>query len=224
MLDMSTIKKHGPTGIWYRPETDDGSVLGERKDYTKLIEVMTKDDVVLDAGGHIGITTCLFAPLVREVVTVEPDVDNLTLMKHNLAEKQITNVLIYPGVLAAEDGEYQLWLNQKKGQCAHSLSPRRGRVAVPVTGFSFTNMLNQHRPTLIKMDIEGGEYPLMNTLMNLPDYVKGIAIEMHFNSKGWQSDLAPALHAGILSSGFRCVAEPEMLTNWRGTTPVYLRP
>lgn len=223
MLNVETLKTHKATGILYRPETDDSAVISERKDYGILVAAMTKDDVVLDAGGHIGITACLFSPKVKQVITVEPDIDNLKLLKMNVQKQNCQNVYIVEGVVTPEDGEYQLWLNQKKGQCAHSLAYRRGREAVTVQGFSFDRLLDAYKPSFLKFDIEGGEYNLIDRLTNLPRYVHGIALELHFNQKDWRYELAPRLHEGLLMSGFTAVAEPEWDTNWRGTTPTYMR-
>jgi hypothetical protein len=141
----------------------------------------------------------------------------------NLSEQHIDNVFVIEGVLAKRTGMRLLWLNQKKGQCAHSLTYRRGRTSIEVRAFNFDDILEEFKPTFIKMDIEGGEYELMDTLTALPDYVHGLALEIHFNQKNWRYEFAPALHQGIINSGFHAVIEPEMETNWRGTTPVYLR-
>ena len=217
------LRIHKVTDLLWRPETDDSSVLGERKDYQAMFDAATQDDILLDLGGHIGIVACMFAPKVKSIITVEPDEDNLNLLGYNLERQEITNVLVVPGAVTLEGGTRDLWLNGGKGKCAHSLSFRRGRTSTPVETHRLTDLINAYEPTLLKCDIEGGEFELMPVLANLPTYIRMVAIELHYSQKNWREELAPQVHANFLAQGFTAIVEPDFETAWRGTTPVYTR-
>ncbi len=221
--DGRVVREHKATGLYWRPETDDSSVLGERKDYTTMLDAATEQDVLLDLGGHIGIVACMFSPVVRGVVTVEPDSDNLEMLHLNLNKLHAQNVLVVPGAVTLHGGDRELWLNQGKGKCAHSLTYRRGRVSTVIETYAFRYLLDTYAPTLLKVDIEGGEYELMPLLAHLPERIRMVAIELHFSQKDWREEFAPQIHRNFLWDGFHTVVEPDFETAWRGTTPVYAR-
>ena len=47
---------------------------------------------------------------------------------------------------------------------------------------NFREVVKEHRPTAIKMDIEGGEYELLDGFI-FPDFVKKLSIEFHLCPK-----------------------------------------
>jgi len=52
-----------------------------------------------------------------------------------------------------------------------------------VAAHKISDLLNEHRPTVLKCDIEGGEFDLFKDL-EIPDYVKLVALEVH-ESAAW---------------------------------------
>lgn len=187
-MELVLDKKYG---LYVRPDTCDSMVCGEiDRSYRELS--INKDDVVFDIGGNIGAFSAWAAPKARAVIAFEPDVDNFQVFQANNAKH--TNVIPYRGALVGHEAqEVEFYTNDSgRNKGLHSLEVQRGRTSYKVPAFNFNAMLEQYRPTVIKCDIEGGEYDL---LLNkpLPDYVREIAIEIHLQKKIWRGDQGPKL-------------------------------
>jgi FkbM family methyltransferase len=218
-----TIEVDEKTGLFYRTHADDSMIIGERRLYKKLLEVARPTDRFLDLGAHIGVVATMFGPHVAQVIALEPDEDNLTLLRKNVEKFNLQGkVSIIPEAVADETGTRSFYLNTKRGMCSHTLVKKRGRVEVQVPVVAFHELLDTYNPDLIKMDIEGGEYELIGDLRYLPLSVRGISIELHMNRKEWREDLAPKIHR-ILSEQFTVVLPPKFGPGGWGTTPLYLR-
>jgi len=219
---MSDLLFHEKSGLYYRQETDDISIIGEQRLYRKLFEEAGADDVVLDIGAHIGIVTCMLAPMVKQVVSVEPDTDNIRVLEKNVTENHFENVKIYKGAASIEGGQRTFYLNKGKGKCMHSLVPFRGRVPVTVDSWSVKELCDTWKPTLVKVDIEGGEYELAPVITELPDYVRAVILEIHLNRPIWRNKLAPELHE-VMASKYDVVVAPKFGPGGWGTTAMYRR-
>jgi hypothetical protein len=71
------------------------------------------------------------------------------------------------------------------------------------------NLLHQYRPTVVKIDIEAGEYALLETLCALPSHVRVLAIEWHnfdpHRTDGGFLALYRSGHAALIASGFEVI-------------------
>ena len=86
---------------------------------------------------------------------------------------------------------------------------------------SFRSVLGEVRPTVLKVDIEGGEW-LLNW-DDLPPQLRAIHLEMHMiPKKAGGRQLAPIIHAKLLNQGFTATKEPNFKVMW-GTHPIYHR-
>jgi FkbM family methyltransferase len=170
------ITQEPDTGLYYRPDVDNIlTIIKEQKDYKKLPSMA--DEVVLDIGAHIGVFA-YFANLkkAKQVICVEPDDGNL----HMLHKNYFTNMTIIGAACVHQaSGPVKLYQSKKKSSM-HSLIPKQHRTVAEVPTVNFKQLLQSYSPTVIKIDIEGGEFDLTEDLCNLPDYVKAIAIEMHY--------------------------------------------
>ena len=68
---------------------------------------------------------------------------------------------------------------------------KQRRKEIKVKCKKFDDVLENLKPSTIKMDCEGAEYDLLQK--PLPDYVKKITMEIHFSKKHWRNDLANKL-------------------------------
>lgn len=212
---------HAPTGLVHRPGTSDEYVIGERRQYLRLSPA--PGDLLLDVGGNIGAVAWAFASEGCPVVTVEPEPDNFRLLRTNTQPCGTLVTALRAAVVEDDAPHVTLYLNQGTNCGAHSLMVQRGRVPLQVPAVPLRRLLDTYRPTLLKIDIEGGEYQLAPTLAALPAQVRGIAMELHLTRKAWRGHEAPRLVAALEAQGFTAMKLPHIgAKNWH-TVGVWLR-
>lgn len=171
------IRFHRPTGAWYRKS--DKLIIDEVPGVYGNVPI-AKDDVVLDLGAHIGLTSRLFLSKgASKSIAVEADPANLALLRRNLARLP---ALILPAAVGAKPGRMPFYTRADRGFVGSILedAPRK-RLVVPVVPFS--GLLAEYRPTIVKSDIEFSEYELPE-LRALPDHVRTVAMEVHIRFIG----------------------------------------
>lgn len=198
------------------PGEGDAYIAREAKQYLALQP--RRGDVLLDLGASIGSVAVLFAPLVTKVICLEPEPANFEILEANTGK--IPNVERWQcaAVHAAVPNETRvLYVAGGKNQGLHSLIPSRGRDEVKVGVVPFEGLVHWCKPSLLKVDIEGGEYDLHEDLAALPLYVRGIALELHLtkNKENWRYGKAPALIAALEAQGFEAARKPKITAqNW----------
>ena len=166
--------KHLPLGLQMRAYKRDavGRGLYRRKIHepwlTKLLlERFTNSAQrnFIDVGANIGYFTCLmskFAGTAGKVLAVEPEPNNLKLLRQNIAANGLKNVDIFPCAVGASEGSAMLGLYKASNRGRHSIldTTAKSQVKVPV------NTLDQiagsagtsdQSWSLLKIDVEGYE-------------------------------------------------------------------
>jgi FkbM family methyltransferase len=209
-------------GLFVRPETMDVDVIGEREAYLALEP--RADDVLLDLGANIGAVSAAFLDAgVERVVAVEPEADNLTLLTANLS-RYAPRVTLVRGIVAQTDGHRDLWLSTTPNRGMHSVLFARSSSTQQVPAYGLAGLLRQHAPTLVKIDIEGAEYELIEPLSALGAGIRGIAMELHFERRPALVSTARELVAAIEAQGFEAVVEPTLDHGLIGTIGIWTRP
>lgn len=144
-----------------------------------------KDKVVLDLGANIG----AFADFAikhgaKQVFCYEPEDDNFRLLEENT--KGLNVECFKAAVIGGHEKEMDFNVNTLKNKGAHSLYISRGRVTVKVKCVNFYEICEQHKPEILKIDIEGGEYHIFKSNVKLQESIEQIAIELHFGTKEWR--------------------------------------
>lgn len=167
------------SGLMVRDKADIG-VIKQQKDYKELIALGCKQDIILDLGGYIGTFAWFAAKHLspRQVISVEPDPSNIAVYKQNFP----LNTLYEAAVTRTGGEKLPLYLGKTYRSC-NSLESFRGREHIDVPTVGFEELLEKHLPTLIKCDIEGGEFKLPWT--DLPPSVHTIAMEIHQAREEW---------------------------------------
>jgi FkbM family methyltransferase len=201
---------HPPSGLWARPDTRDEMILDEvLVERTYGIAPIEPTDVVLDIGGNIGAAVEFFLDKgAKHVVSYEPDPDNFSLLGRNVS-RSIAQGLVTAHRVAVthRDGHVTLFTNNGPNKACHSVVEKRGYSSIEVPTVSFESVLNTYHPSVVKCDIEGGEYGLPWELLDKHDYVRVVIIELHTQKPEWRTEHAPALMALMKVLGF------EQLTN-----------
>jgi FkbM family methyltransferase len=144
----------------------------EKAEIELLCAMVGPGDVVLDVGANIGIHTVFLSDAVGpsgQVIAVEPDPDNLRLLRQNVSINSCINVRILDcafGDCWADRELYQSHTNRgnlsligdlaNTGQ-SRTVPVRRGDEALAGLGVA---------PRLAKIDVEGYEYPVLKGLGN----------------------------------------------------------
>ena len=131
--------------------------------------IKSAQDPILDVGAHVGFFTLYCRALNARVpvVALEPEDHNLASLRAHLKANQTTKVTVVVGGLTAQTGKRNLQLSADSHN--HRILPL-GKIAaaneavqlVPV--FSLADLCQSRKIkhlSLLKMDIEGGEYELL---------------------------------------------------------------
>ncbi|MFJ8232909.1 FkbM family methyltransferase [Streptomyces sp. NPDC094448] len=195
-------------GLHMRPRSYDQRIWVESRQY--LAMAPRPSDVLLDVGANIGTVTHRFLTAgISRVIAFEPEAQNHRLLLLNTGRFGDRAVL-RPEAIAATAGPRRLWTHNGRNHGLHSLvaHPRRRCMVVPAVPLA--EVLDEYRPTLLKIDIEGGEYELLPDLRQLPSQVRAVAIELHLWQDGWRREHGPDLVAAIRAQGFRDVRPPHI--------------
>ncbi len=147
-------------GVW-EPET------------LRLFDLFIKEDsIFVDIGAWVGATVLYGAVTASEVHTFECDPVSLDVLKSNLALNPALNkrIRLYEAAFGTHEGTVPLF-NNRPGNSGTSLLDYFGYTkeikqkhftdARMVDGLHFLSQLDLNRVSLIKIDIEGGEYDLI---------------------------------------------------------------
>jgi FkbM family methyltransferase len=150
-----------------RPETSDPFVVHEvitGNAYRKLN--IRPDDVVLDVGMNIGMFTVQTLAKGASVFSFEPDPENFKLATKNVEINGFKTgyELNNKAVVGTQDEVRTFSINGKKNKGAHSLVEKRGRSSIAVRCENINSAIERVNPTVIKMDIEGGEYECLHAI------------------------------------------------------------
>lgn len=188
----------------YVDRLNDLDVLGEvfvEKQYDEL-ELPEPPAMILDLGAHIG--AALLALHVRfpqaRLAAAEADPVTFRRLQRNLAS--------LPGVRAVQaavgdgDGTVDFLPSRDAWQSGvremvETISDRSAGKVVPVRAIRFDTLLDElgvDRADLVKVDIEGGEWPLVNSLVS--ERVGTLIMEWHADMHGHEPGEIPALLPG----------------------------
>lgn len=216
-----TLRRDPDTGLWCRPGTTDRTVVrSEIRAYDPLL--IDERDVVLDVGANIG-GFARWAVVDRgagRLVCYEPERENFSLLEKNVTTFDTDRrrceihraALVGPGV---ELSDVRLYINRRSSsRSIHSVEKIRGREPVSVPAERFRDVVTRVRSTVVKIDIEGGEYGVLSGYA-WPWHVREVAIEYHIIRSAWQED-AYALDDRFIDQGFQRVVSPslERRTRW----------
>lgn len=207
---LLTVNEVGPDGydLYYRDHKWDRYIARENS-YHKL--VMKSSDVVLDLGAHIGIFTRKAVVAGAEVIAYEPEPDNYRLLKLNTYQSAIiaaydVATLVQAAVVSddIDDNEINLWIDAGDATrtALHSLYRTRGaRVPLAVPTFKWSEVLAAHKPTVLKVDVEGAERTYDWTVLSQHPELRAVALEIENNTKKFP-DSVERIEAALEEAGF----------------------
>lgn len=229
------IRRDAETGLYYRPP--DKVIVDEVRGVYRDLPIRSSD-VVLDLGAHIGATSLLaLRKGARRVVAVEADPGNISLLRRNIG----TRATVLWGAVTDEGGLASFYVRTDGRSYLGSVLADPDRRPMDVPAIPLDGLLAKYRPTVVKCDIEFGEYGLP-ALRSLPRHVRVLALEVHIRYAGIFTGrpqslediarrriAAAELIAAVEDQGFREVrrkdkqaraSEPEALPDATGFPPL----
>lgn len=146
----------------------------ERKTFQFLERCLRADSVYLDVGAWIGPTVLFAATCCKTVYCIEPDPVAYQRLLMNLQLNRIDNVLPFHGALAVANGPVRIanaedFGNSETRVTAEATSGNEDNHAT-VLAITLNDLLNWwgiDRIDVLKMDIEGAEFALIPSLIDL---------------------------------------------------------
>lgn len=150
-------------------------------------EKIKPGDVVLDIGAHIGYYTLMAAKRVGKqgrVYAFEPSYDNFALLTKNIKINGYKNVALVNKAVAESTKKAKLFLSRVSSGM-HSLididSDNKNTIPVNAVGIDDFFGKNPPRVSVIKMDIEGGEYGAVEGMTHLLKKSKHLTLFAEFS-------------------------------------------
>lgn len=154
------------------------------------------EDVWLDIGANIGAFAIRAAPLVQQVVAVEPDPEAYLQLVRNIelnglldTDKRLGKVYPLKGAVIGGPSKWVTLSRSNSYTSTHRLGRIRGRKTVEVAGLNINELFRDYPINKIKMDCEGSEVEILEgmSIENL-ERLDEIIFEYHFamlKDKNW---------------------------------------
>lgn len=172
------------------------------------------DDVVLDIGANIGLTSILFSSLSKKVYAFEPSTSTFKILRENLARAKVNNVL----ALNIGCGERRESLsitfsknNRSGGFISDKIQPKEGHLTELIQIDSLDNYFGESSEVVcfIKIDVEGYEADVINgARILLEKYKPVVVLELnHFCLNALRRTSVPDFFDFLRSQGLRTRTE-----------------
>jgi FkbM family methyltransferase len=169
---------------WYNDAPDNGQQssmpwLWPEMEFVKN-NVCKKGDVVIECGGHHGLTAVVMSKWIGEeeghLYTFEPNPDNLATISKNLEINASKNITIVPNAVGSEDGTI---LISHSGSNSYILKGKE-HVGIKVDIVKVDDFIDK-LPTVIKIDVEGFELEVLKGATEVLKTLPRLAIELHLD-------------------------------------------
>jgi FkbM family methyltransferase len=158
----------------------------EQRELDWLLARITSDDVVWDIGAHAGFITMACATRCKWVVACEPLPSNAANLSRHLEMNRLANVsLVRAAIGRQSQGSVSF------GGSDSSYENRIGDrgITVPLTSIDALVAAGQRPPSVIKMDIEGGEVDaLLGAENTLSVHRPRLMVAVHSTSLATQTE------------------------------------
>ncbi|MFC1598774.1 FkbM family methyltransferase [Patescibacteria group bacterium] len=156
--------------------------IGEYKDVEQVIK--SAKESIIDAGAQAGffILYCRSFNLQIPIYAIEPDEANIEALEDHLLLNKIEGVEIIPGALAEKSGlrDFYISTDTHNHSLYKTLTPQITKTN-KIKTFSLDDFLKEQgieRVSLLKLDIEGAEYEVLNNF-NSWNKIDNIVLEYH---------------------------------------------
>lgn len=139
-----------------------------------------KGETWLDLGGNIGAFAVWASKIYQcEVIVVEPCLENVELIRENLKHNGVHAKVLRGYATDSSNGNTEVFFNAKTP--GRSGSQSKGQKE-QVQNLSVNELLREYRPHGLKMDIEGGEFSVLDNGLHADclNSLSKVAMEYHY--------------------------------------------
>ena len=159
---------------WYGSTIDNSKEMGFVK--RKLVK---PGMVVIECGAHHGAQSILlsrWAGPQGKVVAAEPMQENVSILKTNIELNNLTNVILVEKAVGSPRDE-----TVSMGQSSNSSVRKSSKDTIPVESITIDKLAETLKitPTLLKIDVEGYEYEILEGSRSVLATTPAIFIEVH---------------------------------------------
>lgn len=173
---------------------------------------------IVDCGSHIGLSVLYFKTLYpdSEILAFEPDRESFSILEKNIRVNNLKNVEVFNMALNDSKGLIPFYCESSPewDSCGNSTVREWG----DRTGFRTDNvdgvLLSDYISTpvdFLKMDIEGAEWKVLNTITNKLHLIKEIVLEYHICNKESKNILNDVLK--VLQDNYKTVTHSSFNLN-----------
>lgn len=149
-----------------------------------LDEVLNREDVWLDIGGHLGFFALRMLkqfPKIKKVVSYEALPHNVTFALENIKINGYDDKCdtIQKAIVADDSDVVDFYISADSGK--HSILEVRGRDVIKVPAININDAIKESGCTALKMDVEGAEWELLPAVTDWSN-IRLAVIEWHFNA------------------------------------------
>lgn len=186
------------------------------EDFNACVQRLGASDVVLDLGANLGTFTAILAKTGAEVHAYEPDPHCFDQLQARFAG--VPNIFLHNKAVAAEAGTFLLRRTrgfadspdmESQGSSIAVNDPEiydeNNSIAVDTLAFNDVVKAFDRKVALIKMDIEGAEFAILDRIMSAPDALPIDAMFVETHERSFPDRVAQVWHLRIM--------------NWRGALP-----
>ena len=179
----------------------------EFEDMAFVLHCLKKDDLFADIGANIGAYTILAAKNAgAKVVAIEPIPSTFTHLSNNVFLNKVTAQVTQLPIGVSDENAFLAFTNTEDSINhvipVYNGNPQEGITEIEVK--KIDDLFIDNVPVIMKMDIEGYEWPALNGAKNVmaSDHFKAIIIELNGCGKAFGfSD--ENIHALLLSYNFK---------------------
>ncbi|MFC7227998.1 FkbM family methyltransferase [Salinirubellus salinus] len=160
-------------------------LVSERDVITEVLESLEPADVFYDVGANIGMYTCFVANELGadRIVAFEPHEESVDRLRENLQHNNL-DAKIIPVALSDIEGKVDLAVaGDQVGEGEHAIATGRTARTVEVEvnrGDGLIDRCDLPEPTVIKIDVEGAEFAVLNGLRStLQESCRLVFCEIH---------------------------------------------
>lgn len=157
--------------------------LADAKSNAKYLPLFGEGGLFLDLGANIGEVSINASSKFDKVIGIEAHPHTFERAKKRVIEANANNVFLFNKAVASSTGE-KMFVSTPENTTG-ATARRKKRLKSPpedyyqqVTSIGINELLSEHRPRVVKMDIEGAEYEVLDAAV-FPDCVEWLTVEFH---------------------------------------------
>lgn len=175
--------------------------LFDYEDSMFILNNLNPGELFVDIGANVGHFSMLAASKKAKVIAVEPIPDTFQRLQKNIALNRLENLVILKNI-GVGDAEGKLFFTQNK-DVMNSVATETDTNTLEVSITTLDALLQKEQPKIMKIDVEGYEYFVLQGAKNIfaNPSLKAVIIELNDSSQKFQIDLNQ-IHAFIIEYGF----------------------